>query len=254
MSNFVEPQHKFSENPPHILIVEDSTAKQLLLSNYLKMMNATGEIAKTGEEAIQHISSKSHFDMILMDLKMPGMDGYETSRHIRNIGNDYCKNIPIIAISSGAVQDLKISGITDFISNFYDFENFYIKMREYLVKTANSVNSKETIEVTSIADTITNISPGNNQFIKDFSAACIDNYNEFLDDLTDGLKHNNKELISNASHKIKALNAVFKLNNFQHDIDAISVDDLEENKKESLLSKIKYQTTNILAQLNSIKK
>ncbi len=82
-----------------ILIVDDSEDNAFLVRNYAASLGFEAEIVKDGNEAIQAVKN-SHFDCILMDIQMPGMDGWETTRSIRALGFQQ----PILAVSAHAFE------------------------------------------------------------------------------------------------------------------------------------------------------
>ena len=83
----------------HVLIAEDTPELQLLERRILEGVGVTVTVANNGEEAVE--LSKSHsFDLILMDMQMPVMDGIEATREIRAAGN----TIPIIALTANVMQ------------------------------------------------------------------------------------------------------------------------------------------------------
>ena len=81
------------------IIVEDSMANQQLIGILLKKLGFEVEVAENGKEAIDKIE-KCHFDLILMDMQMPIMNGYEATRALREKGN----KTPIIAITANAMK------------------------------------------------------------------------------------------------------------------------------------------------------
>ncbi len=83
-----------------ILVVDDSVDNQLLIARFLKGAGAKVEVADDGEEAIEKASHKN-FDVILMDIQMPKIDGLKATRHLRSIGY---KN-PILALSAHALKE-----------------------------------------------------------------------------------------------------------------------------------------------------
>jgi two-component system sensor histidine kinase/response regulator len=94
--------------PLHILIVEDVPANQQLASIILRNAGHTIMIANHGGEALL-LLRQSRFDLILMDLQMPEMDGFEATRRIRAGATDgiLTPNIPIIAVTAKALRDEK---------------------------------------------------------------------------------------------------------------------------------------------------
>ena len=79
----------------HILVAEDNDSNYLLLTHILKICNLTR--AKNGEEVVQ-IAKDGVYDIILMDIKMPILDGYCATRLIR----EFNKEVPIIALTANA--------------------------------------------------------------------------------------------------------------------------------------------------------
>ncbi|MBT3207920.1 MAG: response regulator [Bacteroidetes bacterium] len=85
--------------PPKILIVEDNIANQILMIEHLKYFQAKVEIANNGLEALEMVKNQS-FDIVLMDLNMPVLSGFEATKKIREI---YCKEyLPIIAVTGNS--------------------------------------------------------------------------------------------------------------------------------------------------------
>ncbi|MBF0142489.1 MAG: response regulator [Magnetococcales bacterium] len=92
------------EIPLRILLVEDSEDNQLLMCTYLKKAPHQVEIAANGEEAVRRVRKES-FDLVLMDIQMPIMDGYTATRHIRRWEAETLRPpLPIIALSANALE------------------------------------------------------------------------------------------------------------------------------------------------------
>ncbi len=85
----------------HILLVEDNKINQMVARGMLENLNLYVEIANNGREAVEMIEGDKKYDLILMDLQMPIMDGFEASRRIKQIDKD----IPIVALSAAVMQD-----------------------------------------------------------------------------------------------------------------------------------------------------
>lgn len=101
-------------NGKHILLVEDNAMNILVAGKFLKKWNVHYDQAVNGLEAVEKASSNS-YDVILMDLQMPEMDGYEATRIIRQSD----QRTPIIALTASALpQDQELvyaAGMNDFI-------------------------------------------------------------------------------------------------------------------------------------------
>ncbi len=85
-----------------LLLVEDYPANQMLLLNHLRNAGYSVDLAKNGNEAID-MAGRKKYDLILMDVQMPGMDGYEATRAIR-CGSSPNRKVPIIAMTANAFR------------------------------------------------------------------------------------------------------------------------------------------------------
>ena len=87
-----------------ILLVEDNPTNQLVAVKILERLGYRAEIASNGEEAIEALA-RTDYDLVLMDLQMPGMGGLEASRIIRDVGSNVVRHdIPIVAMTANAMQ------------------------------------------------------------------------------------------------------------------------------------------------------
>ena len=127
----LEIQHNeyFDLTGKHILIVEDNKINQSIAIKFIKNWKATFELAENGIESLDKIQNKN-FDLILMDLQMPEMGGYEAVKNIRKMEEQYFKQIPIIALTASASLEVKNKviekGFNDYVSkpfNPYDLNN-----------------------------------------------------------------------------------------------------------------------------------
>ncbi len=107
-----------------LLLVEDNDMNQLVASELLgHVAGAQITIASTGEEALQQLRTQD-FDAVLMDIQMPGMDGYETTAQIR--AEPRWRELPIIAMTAHAMQQERdrclAAGMNGVASKPFDFE------------------------------------------------------------------------------------------------------------------------------------
>ncbi|MCX6081166.1 MAG: response regulator [Chloroflexi bacterium] len=107
----------------HILLVEDNEINQLVAMEILKNMGLQVLIANNGDEAVEMVK-RDHFDAILMDIQMPGMDGYQTALQIRQNQAADSALLPIIAMTANAMQGDRQkaldAGLNDYVSKPVD--------------------------------------------------------------------------------------------------------------------------------------
>jgi PAS domain S-box-containing protein len=101
-----------------ILVVDDNEINTLIAGRILGKLGFELDFAADGMEAIAKVKS-NQYDLIFMDIKMPGIDGFETTGIIREMEGDYFKTVPIIALTASTLQDenlkFKASGMNGHI-------------------------------------------------------------------------------------------------------------------------------------------
>lgn len=115
-----------------ILVVEDIELNQLLMKTLLEDFGFECDISANGKLAIEKLSTKS-YDLILMDLQMPEMNGFEATDYIRNVLHS---DIPIIALTADVttvdVAKCKSIGMNDYIAKPIDERLLYNKILSYV--------------------------------------------------------------------------------------------------------------------------
>ena len=91
-----------SARPSHILLVEDNKVNQMLVTTYLSKFGHTYSIAESGYDAIDAIKA-NHFDLVLMDLHMPEIDGFQTTAAIRKLDGQRSE-VPIVALTANLLH------------------------------------------------------------------------------------------------------------------------------------------------------
>ncbi|MHB1148164.1 MAG: CheR family methyltransferase [Lutibacter sp.] len=117
-----------------VLVVEDIALNQLLMKTLLDDFGFEHDIASNGKIAIEKLQNNT-YDVILMDLQMPEMDGFEATNYIRNTMN---LNIPIIALTANVttadLEKCKAVGMDDYISKPVEEKILYQKIDNLLKK------------------------------------------------------------------------------------------------------------------------
>lgn len=120
-----------------ILIVEDNKINQMITRKILEKNKMICDVADNGEIAVEKVS-KDHFDLVLMDIHMPGISGLEATERIRGFN----KEIPILALTAVTIDEnidrFHQAGLNDIIPKPYKLEEFFQKIHNAL-KNANTI-------------------------------------------------------------------------------------------------------------------
>ncbi|MEM8898516.1 MAG: ATP-binding protein [Bacteroidota bacterium] len=100
-----------------VLVAEDNKINRFVISKFMDTWQIDYELAENGKIAVEKISD-GIFDLVLMDLQMPEMDGLEATRQIRAISEPYFQQLPIIALTASVVQDVKEQAINAGMNDF----------------------------------------------------------------------------------------------------------------------------------------
>jgi CheY-like chemotaxis protein len=102
-----------------VLLVEDYFINQEVTKDLLELMHCTVDVAEDGNQAIE-LASQNDYDLIVMDLQIPGIDGYEVTRRLRQNPNPSIKQSKIIALTASALDGDRErcleAGMDDYIS------------------------------------------------------------------------------------------------------------------------------------------
>jgi len=121
-------------NPGRLLVVEDNPVNQKVVTAVLRKRGYAIELANDGQEAIAKLESGGDFDLVLMDVQMPGLDGLEATRLIRQ--DPRWTHLPIIAMTAHAMTGDKErcleAGMNDYISKPVHPTHLLTTVQEYL--------------------------------------------------------------------------------------------------------------------------
>jgi len=120
----------------HVLVVDDDVRNIFSLTSVLEDHGMVVSFAENGRDAIRQLGERKGIDLVLMDVMMPEMDGYETTRAIREIPE--LKNLPIIALTAKAMKGDRekciAAGASDYITKPVDVEQLLSLMRVWLYR------------------------------------------------------------------------------------------------------------------------
>jgi CheY-like chemotaxis protein len=115
-------------------VVEDNNINILVIKKFLEKWGVAYKIGYTGKDAVSFAESET-FDLILMDLHMPEMDGEDATKIIRANTEKRINSIPIIALTANASADtqnkLMNNGFTNYISKPFNPDNLFKLLKKY---------------------------------------------------------------------------------------------------------------------------
>lgn len=125
-----------------VLVVEDNPINSLLLKKIFANWNNIPVFASNGYEAMEKVEDDL-YDVILMDIHMPLLDGYETTRLIRKLTNAKKASVTIIALTASVSNDLfakiKSAGMNDYINKPFNSDDLYRKLKSLGTKTTDAL-------------------------------------------------------------------------------------------------------------------
>ncbi|WP_424244584.1 PAS domain S-box-containing protein [Elusimicrobium posterum] len=209
-----------------ILIAEDVDINREIMSAFLEDTKANIEFAETGKVAVEKFAEHpGRYDVILMDIQMPEMDGLEATMAIRAMGTEKAKTIPIIAMTANVfAEDIQKSldaGMNDHLGKPVNVETMYSKLMQYMPHTqeteedqAAKVNFKETEYVTllpyiDVHDGLSRVAGNKALYLKLLGRL---DAGKMADDLEKAVNDSNYIAAAQHAHAIKGVAANMGLN------------------------------------------
>jgi CheY-like chemotaxis protein len=119
----------------NVLVVDDNQINRLLLKKVMLKWGATADFAENGLQAIEKIESNHNYDVVLMDVYMPEMNGIEATQVIRAKAEPYYQHLPIIALTASMLStersQIDDAGMNDYILKPFDPKNLFDKLSAY---------------------------------------------------------------------------------------------------------------------------
>jgi len=196
----------------HLLLVEDNLVNQKVAARFLERLGCTVEVAGNGAEGVAAAAAR-HFDIILMDLQMPIMDGMTATRKIREM--ETLRQTPIIALTANAMtgdrERCEAAGMDDYLTKPIDVERLRATLAKYgLALPENAAAASETkpgatanvsppIDLRALNELI----DGDSEFARDLAAAFIQSGEQQLAEIQLAAANGERETLAKAAHKLK---------------------------------------------------
>ena len=204
-----------------VLIAEDNRVNQVVASGFLKQWGIESDFADNGSIAVKMIQSRK-YHMVLMDLQMPEMDGYEASMEIRSLNDPYFKAIPIIALTADAMTEVRDralrSGMTDLLIKPFKPENF----RKLVSLHLQNFSKFKPVKKKSLLN-FAEFSYGDPEFEKELARAVCDNLRELKVSMHEALKTRSRAPFDRALHKMKTSLSIITDTDFKEVIDDLKI-------------------------------
>jgi len=142
------PSRNYDFSAYNLLIAEDVEINREILSAILEETNVSFEAAENGKIAVEMFSANpGDYDLILMDVSMPEMDGYEATRQIRALGTEHAEDIPIIAMTAHVfkedIEKCLASGMNDHIGKPIEAYSLFGALNKYLTRAGETIRMKD---------------------------------------------------------------------------------------------------------------
>jgi PAS domain S-box-containing protein len=126
------------DRPPlrglRVLVADDNEVNLLVISGFLRKWEVEFDIVSNGRHAVERIQERD-YDLVLMDLRMPELDGYAATRRIRSLPDEKYARLPIFAVSAstrmGQQQELDAAGFTEFVGKPISPDILYARIARY---------------------------------------------------------------------------------------------------------------------------
>jgi PAS domain S-box-containing protein len=239
----------------HVLLVEDNDINRLYAKSILKNWHCTTDTAENGLEAIEWIKNY-RYDVVLMDVQMPVMDGYETTKAIRMMQPPQ-SNVPILALTANAtkpdVEKCLAAGMNDYLPKPFTPEDLYRKLFEDLriiphVKEEEKASAKTKKKKSFDLNYLRTVSDNNEEFIREMVQTFVSTIPEVLNDMSEALINKDWDRVARLAHKIKPTFTLMGLDELKSTIVFIETN----ADKQSNLDEVYDTTSNFIKQCNII--
>ena len=235
-----------------VLLVEDNDINRLYAKSILKNWQCFTDTAENGLVALEKIKNQA-YDVVLMDIQMPVMDGYETTKAIR-LMNSAMRDVPVIALTANAtkadVEKCMTAGMNDYLPKPFTPDDLYRKLfidqkisPKHKIKTKVAAQSKPVSQLYNL-DYLRSVSGNNEEFIREMVLTFTQTIPPLLMEMRQALTDSDWPKLARHAHQIKPSFTLMGLTELRSNILFI-----EENSKASTkLDEIPHAVLNFIQQ------
>lgn len=221
------------------LVAEDNEVNQKVIKHVLHRAGGKVDIANNGLEAIEFLNKNNSYNLIIMDLQMPEMDGYAATKYIRNVMN---LSIPIIAMTASALKGEKAKcieiGMNDYMSKPFDFHILY--KRICLLLDKKTINFSTEVIKKPLNDKLFDLASieemDDSEYLTEILTIFLDNTPSELKELQKACLSEDYENAYKRAHKLKSSAGLFKANNLLQIL--IGIESSAKEEKNNVLEKL----------------
>ncbi|WP_051541794.1 response regulator [Clostridium lundense] len=216
-----------NENKIKILVAEDNLVNQMVINELIRMFGWKSNIVNNGKKAIEALKN-DNYDLILMDISMPEMNGVEAMRVIKQ--EKRFKKIPIIALTAYALEEDKEKliqlGMDDYLSKPIDKEKLYEMVNKHLKLSYEDVIKQDDIhlndEYSNGFKRLDKVLGGNTQLILELGNKIIEMFSkEQMDEIIEFAGSGKIVELREVIHKLKGAISNFKLTKVTENLNTI---------------------------------
>jgi two-component system, sensor histidine kinase and response regulator len=196
-----------------VLLVEDNPVNQKVAVRFLERMGCKVRVADNGAEGVK-VYQESRFDLVLMDLQMPVMDGLTATRRIREIEAITGHTTPIVALTAnamaGQLERCMEAGMNGFLTKPLEIERLHETLELYgLAARASETLAAATVDPAAPVNLarLNEITDGDQEFAFELASTFISSGEQVLEEIQVALQAFDRNALSRAAHKLKGASA-----------------------------------------------
>jgi PAS domain S-box-containing protein len=232
-----------------ILVAEDNEINQKVIFHVLGKEGIHVQLADNGREAVNLLEQGQEYDLIIMDLQMPVMDGFQATTYIRQ--KLRC-NTPIIAMTASVLRNEKVKcfelGMNEYLSKPFVPAELFVQLKRFLYPQSSSMTPKpvNTTQPEEQPAGLYDLSylqdMDDNEYLCEILQLFLDTTPVMLDELSNEVLHENWEVVNKKAHKLKSNLGILKMNNMLELVAAIERQAKEKSETDKIEGKLKQVT------------
>jgi two-component system sensor histidine kinase/response regulator len=187
-----------------VLLVEDNHVNQKVASRFLERLGCSVELAGNGAEAVAACQAR-YFDIVLMDLQMPVMDGMEATQKIREL--ETARRVPIIALTANAMngdrERCEAGGMDGYLTKPIEIDRLRDMLTKFGLAASDAADSSRLLSAPVDLRRFHEIVDGDPVFAQDLIAAFVAGGEQQITEMTTAIAAGDRAALARATHKLK---------------------------------------------------